>query len=454
MDEIRLLCPSGSIGTGFRLSSLEEGLRAEPHAIAADAGSNDVGASYLGSGKPMYPRSTYRRDLYHVLVAAQQRGIPLIIGSAGGGGTNAGVDLFTEFLSEIAAEEGLRFKLARIYSEQSAECVLAKLRAGRVDPLWPSGPLEPQTVTRAARIVGMMGAEPIMAALDDGADVVVAGRSSDASLFAALPLLKGYPAGLAWHAGKVLECGAAAAEHRLVPDCMFGVVRRDHFVIWPPDPRLRCTTGSVAAHTLYENGDPYLLREPSGQLITRECVFEQEGERAVRISGSAFDDSLPYTIKLEAAEMAGFHTVAVAGIRDPYIVREIDAFFGHVREQTQAKLAEEKGLRPEDYLLHFHLYGYNAVMGPMEPETRPAHEVGVVFEAFGRTQEEANDVCIAGRYVALHHFVRNWTGQVTNLALPHSPPEMPRGPAYRFTMHHTVEPDDPHEMFRTELASV
>jgi hypothetical protein len=70
------------------------------------------------------------------------------------------------------------------------------------------------------RFVGVMGAEPSLRALESGADVVIAGRSSDTAIFAGLPMKYGFPAGLAWHAAKILECGAAAVVNRKTPDCI------------------------------------------------------------------------------------------------------------------------------------------------------------------------------------------------------------------------------------------
>src|SRR5438552_3296783 len=64
----------------------------------------------------------------------------------------------------------------------------------------------------AEHIVAMMGAEPHIAALERGADVVLAGRSSDSALFAAYPLWKGAPPAPAWHMSKTIECGALCAE--------------------------------------------------------------------------------------------------------------------------------------------------------------------------------------------------------------------------------------------------
>ena len=127
----------------------------------------------------------------------------------------------------------------------------------------------------------MMGCEPIAAALDSGADVVLAGRSSDTAIFAAYPLMKGAKPGPVWHAAKILECGAAAVEYRPSPDCMFAWVKDDQFIVRAPNPALKCTPVSVAAHALYENGNPYRILEPAGALDLTNAQYEQLPEGAV-----------------------------------------------------------------------------------------------------------------------------------------------------------------------------
>jgi hypothetical protein len=454
LREIRLLAPNGNLGSGYLVSSLKNGLAADPDLIACDSGSTDGGPSYLGTGKPYFPRNLYVRDLSHILEAAVSRRVPLIVGSAGGAGVDAGVDFVAEIAREIASRKGLTFRLARIYSEQPKPYILAKLAEGKINPLWPSAELAPNDVDRAERVVGMMGCEPIMAALEGGADVIVAGRCSDTALFAALPLVRGFSPGPVWHAGKILECGAAATVHRLVPDCMMAAVREDHFIVWPPNPEMRCSTLSVAAQMLYENANPYVMREPAGTLITTECKYEQLDDRSVKVSGSQFEEADIYTIKLEGVELVGFHSIVITGIRDPMILASLDAFLSEVRLRTEDKISETLDLTPSDYQLHFKIYGRNGVMGSLERVKTPPHEVGIVFSAFAPTQEAANTVVSTARYVALHNPVPEWHGMVTNLASPFSPEVMARGPAYRFSLNHVVEPADPIEMFRTEFEDV
>ena len=43
-------------------------------------------------------------------------------------------------------------------------------------------------------------------------------------------------------------------------------------------------------------------------------------------------------------------------------------------------------------------------------------------------------------HMAVHYPVPEWSGLITSIAFPYSPPEIARGPSYRFNMNHVVEP--------------
>jgi hypothetical protein len=94
------------------------------------------------------------------------------------------------------------------------------------------------------------GFEPIQQAVEAGAKVVVAGRRSDTSIFAALPLLEGFSPAVVWHMANILECGAAAVTHRRAPYSMMAELHVDSFDVFPLRDDYRCTPQSVASHTL------------------------------------------------------------------------------------------------------------------------------------------------------------------------------------------------------------
>jgi hypothetical protein len=456
-DEIRMLSPTGVCGSGFLESSFEKALAWEPHFIGCDAGSTDPGPSHLGSGEAAFPRDAVKRDLRIMLKGARRAKVPLLIGSAGTAGGDAHVTWFCEIVKEIAAEEGLAFRLAVVHAEQDKRYLKNRLREGRVTPLDPAPPFDESTIERSACIVGMMGAEPYMRALSEGADVVVAGRASDTAIFAAVPLMRGFPEGLAWHAAKILECGAAAVVERRTPDCMFAWLRRDHFVVQAPDETLRCTPQSIASHSLYENADPFRLVESSGTLDLTESLYEQHGSNAVKVSGSRFIPAERYTVKLEGAEKAGYQSIVIGSVRDPYIIRQIDDWTARLKERIHARVRQVYGERLErkDYVLQIRICGKNGTMGPLEPvkEIR-SHELCLIIEVTAPSQEIASSIAGIVRHQALHLPIPEWSGLITALACPYNPAHLDRGAVYRFNVNHVVEPDDPYEMFRTRWYGV
>ncbi|HCF81238.1 MAG TPA: 3-methylaspartate ammonia-lyase, partial [Porphyromonadaceae bacterium] len=128
--------------------------------------------------------------------------------------------------------------------------VKENLRKGNISPLYPAPEITGADVDESVHIVAQMGEEPFIEALENGANVILAGRSYDPSVFSALAIKNGFNKGLAIHLGKILECAAIAALPGSGSDCMFGYLHEDNFVLEPLSPLRKCTTLSVAAHTL------------------------------------------------------------------------------------------------------------------------------------------------------------------------------------------------------------
>ena len=251
LDEIRVLSPTAILGYGFPLESFAEGMRRKPHVIAVDAGSTDPGPYYLGAGKSFTDKNSVKRDLEIMLQEGLKAGIPVIIGTAGGSGGKPHVVLTREIILEIAREKKLSFSLAVIESEQDKTLLRQKLAAGEIQPLVPAGPIEAKDIDEAVRVVAQMGEEPVMRALDMGAQVILAGRAYDPSVFSAFAIREGFDKGLAIHMGKILECAAIAAVPGSGSDCLFGRMQRDCFLLEPLSAARKCHTASVAAHPLY-----------------------------------------------------------------------------------------------------------------------------------------------------------------------------------------------------------
>lgn len=447
--ELRILAPTGALGAGFDAAAFQRGVETRPHVIACDAGSTDSGPGALGSGMPKLSDQAVARDLRLLLTARDELGVPLIIGSCGTSGRDTGVDRVASLVRDIAAAQGLHFKLALIYSDQPAERLQHLYDAGRLRPL-PHAPEIDRELFTSSHTVAMMGVEPIQEALAAGCDVVLAGRASDTALFAALPRMLGADPGLTWHMAKTIECGAACA----IPPSANGLLvhlRDDHFDVTTLAEGSRLTPRSVAAHTLYENADPYRVAEPSGVLDTSDATYEAVDERTVRARGARFVPADGYTNKLEGAQLVGYQTVIVGGVRDQVVIRRLPDLLPFAQKYFADKILDVFGgaVDPDDVDIDFRLYGDGAVLAAAEPESLQPRELGVLITVTAPDQATAHAVATFVAHASSHLPIPEYDGLVSTLAYPYSPPETDRGPLYRFTLNHVVTGVSPTELFRT-----
>ncbi len=456
MKQVRALSATGMLGSGFRESSLDLGLEMGPDFIGADAGSTDGGPHYLGTGTSHFSDDAIGRDIRLMLRGGQKKRIPVIIGSAGSGGADVHVDHFVELVRRIAHEEGMHFNLGIIHSEQKADYLIQQLQRGRITPLTKTPePLTEEVIKRSLHIVAMAGIEPFVEALENGAEVVVAGRSSDTSIFAAIPIMRRINPASAWHAAKILECGAACVKQRKYPDCLSATINDDHFIIEPPNPEYVCTPISVASHNLYENDSPYTLREPGGILHTDNCRYEAVSDRAVRVTTGEFESASEQTFKLEGVELAGYQSLFFGAVRDPMILKQLNSWIEGLKETLQRRFSEIYGSGVVDrYHLNLRVYGLNGAMGSLEPEKTVGHEICLLVEILADEEDLAKNLAKSGTHIAVHYPIPEWSGLITSLAYPYSPAELHRGPVYRFNMNHIVKPESYKDMFRVDYVSI
>jgi hypothetical protein len=452
MEEIRVLSPVGMLGYGFPIESFYTGLEKKPHVIAADAGSTDAGPHKLGAGVGIVSKEATKKDLILMLKAGCENKIPVIVGSAGGSGAEVHLKWTTAIVKEIAQENNLHFKMAIIHAEVKKDYLKNKLEERKIKPLGPVAALTLKDIEEAIRVVAVMGVHPYITALEAGAEVIIAGRSNDPAMFAAVPIKKGNDPGLALHLGKILECGAMASIPGTTSDCMMGYMQQDCFIVEPTNKKRKCVPSSVAAHSLYEKSSPLHIIGPEGVVDITECKFEQYNERAVKVIGSRLIDSKKTNIKLEGASMVAYRTISIAGIRDPIMIKQIDECEKHVRE---AVLSYFNNINPNDYRIIFHIYGKNGVMGELEPQKEiTSHEVCLILEVVAREQELANTICAFARSTLMHYSYQGRIATAGNLAFPYAPSDIPTGAVYRFNIHHLVEVDDPNELFSIEMVDV
>ncbi|KAH8671535.1 hypothetical protein BX600DRAFT_496218 [Xylariales sp. PMI_506] len=448
-DELRIFTPVGMLGYGFNEAIFWTTIRNGVDAIIVDSGSTDSGPSKLALGTTSCPPAAYTRELELFLTAVHVYKTPIIIASAGGDGTNAHVDLFVQLIEEIVQRRQFRsMNVVKIYAEIDKHLIHQKFSKGDIKPCGYAVPLlTASDIDDPPQIVAQMGLEPYLAAMKEHPDfdIIIGGRSYDPSPYAAFCVYHGFEdLGLAYHMGKIMECGGICT----VPKSreVVAVVRRDSFGIIPCNPSARCTSVSVGAHTLYEKTRPDILKGPGGELQLAETTYEELSDgRTVRVRGARFVPDPPgsYTVKLEAARTAGYHSIFFGGFSDPILIAHSDIIVEMVKEHVASLISF-------DYDLKLTVYG-KADSISMFPNsnteiTQPA-SLAICGESRASTQNQANQVVNAARVACMHTSYPGQKATSGNFGMVCAPFEIPMGPVCEFCVYHLMAVEDPISLF-------
>ncbi|WP_372619247.1 acyclic terpene utilization AtuA family protein [Falsiroseomonas sp.] len=454
MAEITILCPTGHLGfTPLEPASFRAGCALKPDFIIADSGSCDIGPYPLGADGQASPAAWQRHDVEIMLVEARRLGVPMIIGSVSDTGTDRGVRQFAQMVRDIAAEHGLApFRMATIFAELTREEVIGRMGAGTVVQGLDGRPdADAALIGRTDRIVAVMGAEPIAAALKAGAEVVIAGRASDCALFAAPLLNAGMSPATAYYAGKLMECASFCCEPFMGKESILGRISEDDIKVTAMHPGQRCTPASLASHAMYERRDPFREYVASGYVDMSDVRYEQWDEKTARATGARFVPSAQPMVKLEGAGKVGERRLAIVGIRDPYTIENIDKAMAWAR----ARLTERFGA-PESagWTVYYHVYGRDGVMGALEPSPplRP-HELGIVVETVCQDAKRAEEICALAARNLFYARLAEVKGTAGAAALM-SDEILVGKPGYEWTLNHVMPVRDAAELFRTEMSVV
>ena len=272
---------------------------------------------------------TFLQQLEDVLPTCIERGITVV--SNAGGLNPKGL---AEAVRELARRQGLAVRVASVSGDDITARVPGLAAGGNQfvnldtgEPLPPDAPL----VTAHA----YLGGRPIADALAAGAQVVVTGRVTDASLVVG-PALHAFGWGDdefdaiagAVVAGHVIECGAQCCGGNYaffdeIPDATrigfpIAELHPDGSSVITKHPGTGgvVTVGTVTAQLLYEIGGPRYL-SPDAVARFDTMVVDQEGPDRVRISGVKGEPPPP-TLKVTANLDAGWRnsmTLAITGAR-------------------------------------------------------------------------------------------------------------------------------------------
>ncbi len=443
---LRIVNPNGHLGFApIKTGSFAIGLEASPDMLCADSGSCDCGPGPLGSDGTASPRNWQTHDLEHMLRGARRLGKPMIIGSAGDTGTRSRVDMYVEIIKDLAVRHGLpRFKLGYFYSDVPKSLLAGRLAAGeRIIGLDGRADLDAAELEATERVVAVAGVHPFIKLLDEGADVIIGGRSSDCAIFAAPAIRDGYPEALAYLYGKIMECASFCAEPYGGKELVLGEITMDDIKVTAMLPEQRCTIASVATHAMYERADPYREYFLGGHMDMSECVYEQYDPRTCRVTGPKYIPATELRVKLEGAGKVGERFIGIVGIRDPYTIANVDAVIDWARRHVREAFGET------GYQLHYTVYGRDGVLGAMEPlRGQPGHEVCVMVQGIAPTAAMAEEVCLTGTRQMFYARLPSVKGTAGGVAFALD--EVVRAsPSYRWTMNHTMHVRDPLELFPT-----
>ena len=287
-----------------------------------------------------------------------------------------------------------------------------------------------------------MGMTSFRQAFEADIDVLIAGRACDTAIFSTLPVMLGFPVGLSVHLAKIIECASLCC----VPggrDSILATLDDEGFTLESMAPQRRATTISVAAHSLYEQNDPFVIIEPEGRAELHQARYEQIDERRTRISGATWVPAPRHTIKIEGARRVGERAVLFCGAADPRFIERREEILRDVSKVVRDLVCEDA---EEDYSLFWRVYGVNGVSDQLADAPLPG-EVFLLIECIAPTTDRASEVVRTMKQYLLHFGYEGRLSTGGNIAFPFTPPEISVGTAYKFNVYHIMETDRLGELF-------
>ncbi|MCW2985367.1 MAG: hypothetical protein JWR63_2937 [Conexibacter sp.] len=320
---------------------------------------SEITMALLARAKVKDPDGGYVKDavavLKPLLPEISRRGIKVV--------TNAGAlnpTACARALEEAAQAMGVELTVAAIVGDDVMPHLDALVAAGQTDMF--TGRALPGT---AMTMNAYLGARPIAAALDAGADIVVTGRCVD-SATALGPLLHEFGWGDEDHdllsagslIGHIIECGPQCCggtftDWESVPgwDDMGFPIAECHddgtaIITKPGGTGGLVTPATVSEQILYEIGDPGAYLMPDVTCDWREVRLRQDGANRVHVSG-AKGGAAPPTYKVTATVASGYRsmtTAMFAGLEAAAKARRV----GEALITRTARLIAEAGYGPFD----------------------------------------------------------------------------------------------------------
>jgi len=274
-------------------------------------------------------------------------------------------------LAAVAAELGVSAKIAAVEGDDVMP-LLPKMREADVRDAHSGIKLPERMLTANA----YLGALPIKAAFDAGADIVITGRCADSALGLGI-LMHEYGWSAADHdllaagslVGHILECGPQATggihtDWEDVPGWEnigypIAECRADgSFVLAKPEGTGGLITpGVVAEQVLYEVGDPANYMLPDVTADFSQVRLRQEGADRVNVSGARGKPPSP-SYKVSATYQDGYRAIATISIVGPDAARKAERTAEALLARSRALFAA-RGL-PDFTAVHVEALGAEA----------------------------------------------------------------------------------------------
>jgi hypothetical protein len=288
-------------------------------------------------------------------------------------------------LQAVCQGLGLDLKIAAVEGDDVLP-ILDALRGADVREAVSGAALPARLLTANA----YLGALPIKAALDHGADIVITGRCADSALaLGALMHEFGWSSddydrlAAGSLVGHMLECGAQGVgglhtDWRIVPGWEnigypIAECRADGtFVLTkPPGTGGLVTPGTASEQALYEIGDPAAYILPDVIADFSHVSLRQDGPERVAVSGAQGRPPTEY-YKVSATYQDGYKAVATVSIVGPEAAAKAERTGEALIARARMAFAE-KGL-PDFTATHIEALGAEASYGP-DSRARASREV-------------------------------------------------------------------------------
>ena len=345
----------------------------------------EITMSLLARAKAKSADAGYAPDFVRVVAALapelRARGIRVV--SNAGGVNPAACRLALQ--KELEAQ-GIALRIAVVEGDDLSGQADA-LRAAGTREMFSGAPMPAELLS----INAYLGAQPIVAALAAGADIVITGRVVDSAVTLA-PLVHEF--GWGWQdwdrlatgslAGHLIECGAQATgglftDWERVPgwdDMGFPIVEcppdgRSFVLTKPPGTGGLVIPATAAEQIVYEIGDPRAYLLPDVCCDFSEVRLEQDGPDRVRVSG-ARGRPAPLSYKASATHADGWRLLGTLMIGGPEAARKAQRVGEAILARCRRLLAE-RGLADFSEA-HIEVLGAESTYGP-HARTRHSREV-------------------------------------------------------------------------------